>query len=408
MMCRPAARRPPSRLIARVGLGLSILAGLAGDARASEPAATASPVSWHGRGQSAPLRYRFRAGQTFAYRVEFTHSIGGSAAFSERLSGTPYIQVQSVSQDGEAELFIIGKLECSAGDESEGGRRPHKDVWLGSRRITRPNGGSLGKADVNTKALPGYFKLLALHPREFILPPLLETVPSVDSSDGSAMMFATVGSSPGISVISTTAYDGRLKKVRQADVLRWPLVRLIDNRSFETKPGQKLRVRIDYRSTGTFDANLGLLRELDMSYREEHSGGLPIVAGAKVRLIEGEALKAAYKVATEAWAERPAGLSPVEFKRVRADPFLPQHLGSVAEASPGATLYHLRGTNQDLPDADNRYYVVQVIGPGKKGTVAIQYQGSNEALDVSPGTLAFPISAQHPGRGRRLPARKKA
>ncbi len=404
----PSAGSKHARVFACLGLGLGIVVGIGGDGMASEPPGPARLVSWQGRPQTAPLRYRFRAGQVFAYSVEFTYSVGGNANLTERLKGTPYIQVQSVNPQGEAELFIMGRLDCYGGDDSEGSRRRHKDVWLGSRRVTSPNGGSVGKADLNTKALPSYFKLLDLSPREFILPPVPDLVPTMNSSTNSAMMFASFRSASGIVGISTTAYEGQYTRMQQAGVVRWPLVQLFGQKRFETKPGQKLKVKIDYRTSGTFDAGLGLLRDLTMSFREEQSGNLPITASAKVRLIEGEAaLKAAYKVASEAWAERPPGLMPVEFKRIRVNPFLPEHLMTVSQATPGATLYHFRGGNQQLPDSDNHYYAVQVIGPGKKGTVAIQYQGSNETLSVSPGHLVFPISAQHPGGGKSRPAAGK-
>jgi hypothetical protein len=321
------------------------------------------PLAGGGRRRSREvLEYHFERGQSFAYSVELTVGSEGSRRV-ERFRGTPYVVVKSVDDSGETELFVIGKLECSIlnGDGEVETPRPDRAVWLGSRIALKPSGGWVGKEDVNAKALPGHFETLNLKPKRLIFPEMPRTLPGVDDSSGSASLFVTFAPRP-VLTLAFGALDGKATRTRHADPIEPSLARLTHEVEFQTNASVKPRVNLVYRSVARFDRDLGRLRDCDSTFRQEQDGGRSMVATARVRLLEGDALRKAYARALADWQDRPEALEPVEFRRIRVDPFLPTHLESTRDATAGLALFHLRGTSQGHHDADNKYYLVEVLG----------------------------------------------
>ncbi|MDR3633176.1 MAG: hypothetical protein P4L84_05015 [Isosphaeraceae bacterium] len=371
---------------------------------ANKPQQPGQPIAGgrRSRPQKGP-EYHFKSGQAFAYSVEFTVGFETSGHV-ERYSGTPYVSVKSVNRAGEAELFVIGKLECfnrkgSAVDETP---NPDRTVWMGSRLALNPAGGSVGKEDVNVKALPSYFRTLSLNLKRLIFPEMPSSVPYVNDSSGNASVFATF-TQKSFQGAGFHSLDGRVSRTNHADQDEPPFVRLTQGVSFETNATAKSRVKIDYRSTGRLDGKLGLLRDSDATFRQEREGESPIVGTIRVRLLQGDDVRKAYARALSDWQDRPDVLEPFEFARVRVDAYLPASLQSTRNAQPGMEVLHLRGSNQSLPDADNKYYAVEILEADSApyGQVKIRYKGSHEVLSVHPATLAFPPSPEHPSRAPR-------
>jgi hypothetical protein len=351
------------------------------------------------------LTYHFTAGQTFAYSVEIEVREEGFSQL-ERLTGMPYITVKSVDDSGEAELFIIGKLESSTRRGENDTVHPSRAVWLASRIALQPSGAWSGKSDVNSDALPDYFRTLNLELRRLIFPEVPKSVPSVHDSSGNAKLFVS-GNRSSFGNLGLGMLDGRATTTDHADPLDAQLVRLLYGVRFETNASVQPHVLIDYRSSGRFDRDLGRLRDFDSTFRKEQTGRGTVVATARVRLLDADGLKRAYAQSVADWQERPDVLDPIEFRRVRANAFLPETLPSTREAVPGLTVYHLRTAGEGVTDPDNRYYVAQVVETVSETPprVKIRYKGSNEELTVHPGTLAYPPSAEHPGRAQRAAAR---
>ena len=356
-----------------------------------------------GVGFEKVLEYHFERGQSFAYSLELTVGSDGSSRV-ECFRGTPYVAVKSVDESGEAELFVMGKLECSIvnGDGEVETSRPDRAVWLGSRIALKPSGGSVGKEDVNAKALPGYFETLDLKLKRLIFPDMPRTLPGVDDSSGSASLFVRFAPRP-VLALAFGVLDGKASRTKHADPIEPPLVRLTHEVVFQTNPSVKPRVNIVYRSVVRFDRDLGRVRDCHSTFRQEQDGVGTVVGTVHVRLLEGDALRKAYALALSDWQGRPEVLEPVEFRRIRIDPFLPTHLESARDAVPGLAVFHLRGTSQGHYDADNKYYLAEVLelDSSNDGQVKIRYKGSDEVFSVRPQTLAFPPSAEHPARVSR-------
>ena len=363
-----------------------------------------------GRARSRPQKppqYHFTQGQSFAYSVDVTAGTEGSGRV-ESFRGTPYVNVKSVDRAGDAELFVIAKLACfttrpTGADESTA---PRKTVWLGSRIALNSAGGQLGKADVNAKALPAFFGTLGLDLKRILFPEMPRSVPTVDDSSGNASLLVMGGPQP-FSARAFGDFDGTVTRTKHADPIAPPFVRLTQDVLFQTKAGAKSAAKIDYRSSARFDRDRGLLHDFDATFRQEQDGLQATVASIRVRLLEGEALRAAYVQALAEWEDHPDELEPFELNRVRVDAFLPTSIQTTGNATPGMEVIHLRGSNQSVHDADNKYYLAEILEADSApyGQVKIRYKGSNEVLAVHPGTLAFPPGPDHPDR-RPRPSRR--
>jgi hypothetical protein len=355
------------------------------------------PIAGSGRTRSrGDLVYHFNQGQSLAYSVEIEAGSESSDRV-DRFTGTPYVTVKSVDPSGEAELFVIGKLECSTVRGNDGEARPHpkRAVWLGSRIALKPSGQWVGKPDVNAEALPGFFRTLNLYPKQLIFPEMPRTLPGVDDEKGNASLFVTFASN---SLLGPRfgSLDGRATRTRHADPIELPLARLTHEVLFQTNESVKPAVKIAYRSVSRFDRGLGLLRDSDTTFRQEQEGASPLVGTIRTRWLQGDALRKAYERASEDWQERPEELDPFEFRRVRVEAFLPASLKTTGDARPGMTVIHLRGTGEGYNDGDGEYYLAEVLeaDSGPQGLVKIRYKGSDEVLSVHPGTLAIPPAAR--------------
>jgi hypothetical protein len=206
-----------------------------------------------------------------------------------------------------------------------------------------------------------------------------------------AEVFVTAASN---SVLGSTfsSLEGRSTRIKHADPIEPPFVRLTHEVSFQTNEAVKPAVKLVYRSVSRFDRDLGLLRDSDATFRQEQAGARTVVGTIRIRSLTGDALRKAYARATQDWQGRPEELEPFEFRRVRVEAFLPPTLKSTRDARPGMAVIHLRGTSQGNYDADGKYYLAEVVAaePGTFGQVKIRYKGSDEVLSVHPGTLAIP------------------
>lgn len=369
-----------------------------------------------------PLQYRFRRGDTFAYSVEVTSSSEGFGRI-ERFQGTPHITVMSVAESGEAELFVIGKLECSTSkqDGSDERDHPRRAVWLGSRIAIKPDGGRTGKPDIQARELPDFLETLHITPKHLIFPEILRSVPGRDDAKGKGSLFGSVAAKPttprtfnGMPLVTMTpAYgtlEGMVTRTYHADAIEPPLVRLTRGVAFESDPKATPHVTITYTSTSRFDRTLGRLRDTDATFRQERTGSDPAIGSIHVHRLEGDALRQAHAQALVDWQERPDELDPIEFRRVAVDAFLPNHLDSVRDAHPGMAVLHLRTSTEGIVDADQKYYSANILEVGSKpqGPVTIRYKGSDEVVTVPYAVLAFPVSPEHPGGRAPRPAARAA
>jgi hypothetical protein len=363
--------------------------------------ATTAEPGQNARAGHTRMQYRFVRGETAAYRVEIESVIENSRR-SERFAGLAHITVWSVDPEGEAELFVIGKLECSTrsvdDEDGEGTPHPRRVVWLGSRVRLDPAGELLGKDDVNAEALPEFFRTLQLNPRRLLFPEIPRSVPGLNSTSGSAMLF---GSRGGKSLLgpSFAALNGTSTRSLRADPLDPPMVRLQEDRGFVTDETVTPCVKLVYRAVSRFDLTRGRLVDTDATFRHEQDGVKPLDVVIRVRSLEGEEARRASEQARADWSERPDVLDPFEFRRVRVDAHNLVFLHSTREASPGMAVIHLRGSGSGRNrDADHRCYAADVVeaDPAPNGEVTIRYRGSDEVLSVHPGTLALPPSA--PGK----------
>src|SRR5262249_19908606 len=153
-------------------------------------------------------------------------------------------------------------------------------------------------------------------------------------------------------------------------------VEIKKERSFRGK--DKPPTALWYRSTSRIDRSRGLM--VDSSGASETEEG-PVTV--RIHLLEGDELKQAVDQANSDWADRPAEIDPVEFRRVRINIDSPRHFKSSSEVKPSMAVAIFR-------DDDRKWYlgqVLEVVKPGRN-EIRIRYQGSNEEKVVQLGNLA--------------------